>query len=83
MEEIEVKDAPLGIKVYVNGKPDTDNMTDEEYDIFISSLAQRMNEYFEKRKVRRDIVFCRDGEDGYMSAREFIAQEEAKKQIDS
>ena len=83
MEEIEVKDAPLGIKVYVNGKPDTDNMTDEEYDIFISSLAQRMNEYFEKRKVRRDIVFCPYGEDGYMSAREFIAQEEAKKQIDS
>ena len=48
MEEIEVKDAPLGIKVYVNGKPD--NMTDEEYNIFISSLAQRMNEYFEKGK---------------------------------
>lgn len=50
LEEIEVKDAPLGIKVYVNGKPDADNMTDEEYDIFISSLAQRMNEYFEKGK---------------------------------
>lgn len=50
MEEIEVKDAPLGIKVYVNGKPDADNMADEEYDIFISSLAQRMNEYFEKGK---------------------------------
>lgn len=50
MEEIEVKRNPLGIKVFVVGKPDIDHMTEEEYGLFVSSLELRMNEYFEKMK---------------------------------
>lgn len=32
MEEIEVKDNPLGIKVYAVGRPDIDHMPEEEFD---------------------------------------------------
>lgn len=50
MEETEVKRNPLGIKVFVVGKPDIEHMTEDEYDLFVSSLEMRMNEYFEKIK---------------------------------
>ena len=50
MEEIEVKDNPLGIKVYVVGKPDIEHMSEEEFDLFVSSLELRVSEYFEKLK---------------------------------
>ena len=50
MEEIEVKYNPLGVKVFINGRPDVNNMTEEEYDLFTSSLELRMSEYFEKNK---------------------------------
>ena len=48
MEEIEVKRNPLGIKVFVVGKPDIEYMTEDEYGLFVSSLEMRMNEYLEK-----------------------------------
>lgn len=50
MEEIEVNDNPLGIKVYVNGMPDINNMPEKEFGLFVSSLELRMSEYFEKLK---------------------------------
>lgn len=48
MEEIEVEYNPLGIKIYVNGKPSIENMPEEEYDLFVSSLEMRISEYYEK-----------------------------------
>lgn len=48
MEEIEVKDNSLGIKVFVVGKPDIEHMPKEEFDLFVSSLELRVSEYFEK-----------------------------------
>ena len=48
LEEIEVKDNPLGIKVFVVGKPDIEHMPEEEFDLFVSSLELRVSEYFEK-----------------------------------
>ena len=50
MEEIEVKDTSLGIKVYVNGIPDINKMPEEEFDLFVSSLELRVSEYAEKLK---------------------------------
>lgn len=50
LEEIEVKDNPLGIKVFVVGKPDIEHMPEEEFDLFVSSLELRVSEYFEKLK---------------------------------
>ena len=50
MEEIEVKRNPLGIKVFVVGKPDIGHMARDEYGLVVSSLEMRMNEYLEKMK---------------------------------
>ena len=50
LEEIEVKDNSLGIKVYVNGIPDINKMPEQEFGLFVSSLELRMSEYFEKLK---------------------------------
>ena len=49
LEEIEVKNNPLGIKIYAVGKPDIEHMTEDEYNLFISSLELRMTEYLEKK----------------------------------
>ena len=43
LEEIEVNDNPLGIKVYVNGIPDINKMPEKEFDLFVSSLELRMS----------------------------------------
>ena len=48
MKEIEVKDNPLGIKIYAVGEPDIDRMTEEEYNLFASSLAFYINDYVTK-----------------------------------
>ena len=50
VEEIEVKYNPLGVKVFIIGRPDVNNMTKEEYDLLTSSLERRMSEYLEKKK---------------------------------
>lgn len=48
MKEIEVKDNPLGIKIYAVGEPDIDHMPEEEYNLFASSLALYINDYVTK-----------------------------------
>ena len=50
MKEIEVRDNPLGIRVYAVGEPDIDHMTEEEYTLFVSSLAMQINEYITRQK---------------------------------
>ncbi len=49
MKEIELKNNPLGIRVYAVGEPDIDRMTEVEYNLFASSLAMRINDYIIKR----------------------------------
>ena len=56
MKEIEVKDNPLGIKIYAVGEPDIDRMTEEEYNLFASSLAMRVNDYITKQKEENGAV---------------------------
>ena len=56
MKEIEVKDNPLGIRVYAVGEPDIDHMTEEEYNLFASSLAMRINDHITKQKEENDAV---------------------------
>lgn len=48
MKEIELKNNPLGIKVYAVGEPDLDHMSEEEYNLFASSLARYINDYVTK-----------------------------------
>ena len=57
MKEIEVKDNPLGIRVYAVGEPDIDHMTEEEYNLFASSLAMRIDDYIKNQtKEENDAV---------------------------
>ena len=50
MKEIELRNNPLGIKVYAVGEPDLDHMPEEEYTLFASSLAMHINEYITRQK---------------------------------
>ena len=56
MKEIELKNNPLGIRVYAVGEPDIDRMTEEEYNLFASSLAMRINDFITKQKEKKDAV---------------------------
>ena len=57
MKEIEVKNNPLGIRVYAVGEPDIDHMTEEEYNLFASSLAMRVDDYIKNQtKEENDAV---------------------------
>ena len=56
MKEIEVKDNPLGIRVYAVGEPNIDHMTEEECTVFALSLAMRINDYITKQKEEKDAV---------------------------
>lgn len=48
LKEIELKNNPLGIKIYAVGEPDLDHMSDDEYNLFASSLALYINDYITK-----------------------------------
>ena len=56
MKEIEVKNNPLGIRVYTVGEANIDHMPEEEYTLFASSLAMRINDYITKQKEEKDAV---------------------------
>ena len=56
LKEIELKNNPLGIRVYAVGEPDIDRMTEEEYNLFASSLAMRINDFITKQKEKKDAV---------------------------
>ncbi len=56
MKEIEVKNNPLGIRVYTVGEPDIDRMPEEEYNLFASSLAMRISDHIKKQKEGNDAV---------------------------
>ena len=43
MEEIKLKNNPLGIRVYAEGKPE---MTGNEYSLLVSAFADKMDEMF-------------------------------------
>ena len=50
MENIELKDNPLKLEIYINGKPDLSLMPKELKDAFIKSLAEQVLEYVSEKK---------------------------------
>lgn len=56
MKEIELKNNPLGIRVYAVGEANIDHMSEEEYNLFASSLAMRINDYITKQKEENNAV---------------------------
>ena len=56
MKEIELKNNPVGIKIYAVGEPDIDHMHEEEYNLCAASLAMRINDYITKQKAENEAV---------------------------
>ena len=54
LKEIKLKHDPLGIKVYAVGEPDLDHMSEEEYNLFASSLALYINDYVTKSEQDKE-----------------------------
>ncbi len=49
LKEIELKNNPLGIRIYAVGEPDIDHISEEEYMLFASSLAMRIDDCMKKQ----------------------------------
>ena len=50
MEKIKIKDNPLKLEIYINGKPDMSVMPKELKDAFIGSLTEQVLIYMRKKK---------------------------------
>ena len=53
MEKIEIKDNPLKLEIYINGKPNLSLMPKELKDAFINSLTERVLEYVRNKKSKK------------------------------
>ena len=53
MEKIELKDNPLKLEIYINGRPDLSLMPKEIKDAFIDCLAEKVLEYARKKRTRK------------------------------
>ncbi|MBQ6921626.1 MAG: hypothetical protein IJQ66_00905 [Clostridia bacterium] len=53
MEKIEIKDNPLKLEIYINGKPDLSLMPKELKDAFINSLTESVIEYVRNKKSKK------------------------------
>lgn len=53
MEKIEIKNNPLKLEIYINGKPDLSLMPKELKDAFINSLTERVLEYIRNKKSKK------------------------------
>lgn len=53
MEKIEIKDNPLKLEIYINGKPNLSLMPKELKDAFINSLTERVIEYVRNKKSKK------------------------------
>ena len=53
MEKIEIKDNPLKVEIYINGKPNLSLMPKELKDAFINSLTERVLEYVRNKKSKK------------------------------
>ena len=53
LEEITIGENPLGIKIFINGEPNIDNISEEEIDTLVSQMDLIISEMFEKNEKRK------------------------------
>lgn len=53
MQEVTIKDNPLGIKIYVNGMPDIVFVPDEEIGVLTAQMETVISEMYEKNEKRK------------------------------
>ena len=51
MQEIETKENPLNLKVYVNGKPDLRLIPKEKAESILSALEMEISEYYQRKQA--------------------------------
>lgn len=52
MQEIETKENPLNLKVYVNGKPDLRLIPKEKAENILSAIELEISEYYHEQSKR-------------------------------
>lgn len=50
MQEVQPKENPLGLKVYINGIPDLTVIPKEKAESILAALELEISEYYEERK---------------------------------
>lgn len=48
MQEVQLKENPLGLKVYINGIPDLKTIPKEKAESILAALELEISEYYEK-----------------------------------
>ena len=51
MQEVQPKENPLGLKVYINGVPDLKTIPKEKAESILAALELEISEYYEKRSA--------------------------------
>lgn len=51
MQEIEVKENPLNVKVFINGIPDLKNIPKEKAESILAALESEISQFFENSKI--------------------------------
>lgn len=51
MQQIEPKENPLGLKVFINGIPDLNAIPKEKAESILAALELEISEYYEKRSA--------------------------------
>ena len=51
MQEVQPKENPLGLKVYINGVPDLKTIPKEKVESILAALELEIAEYYERRSV--------------------------------
>ena len=51
MEKIEIKDNPLKLKIYINGKPDLSLMPKDLMDALVNTLTEKYLDYLSKKRT--------------------------------
>ena len=51
MQEIEVKENPLKLKVFINGTPELKNIPKEKAESILAALESEISQFFENSKI--------------------------------
>lgn len=49
MEEVFIKNNSAKLRIFINGKPNLSNMTNEELDLLACSIELQMTEYYKRK----------------------------------
>lgn len=54
MEEVKIKNNPLGLKIYINGVPDISQIPKDLMDAFIGVLTEQVLSYISEKREKKN-----------------------------